>query len=130
MSDDSDYSSSDGGYDSDPAPQNHVPAAPSAGPRFTLSNAPQRQQSSVNEELGQDVRIVFELPDGRRESYTFKMGHTIEYLKLRLQEDVPGCSYAKVRLFAGSTLLADPLSLSDLRVVDPASENTIKVEIS
>ncbi|KAJ4461208.1 hypothetical protein PAPYR_2229 [Paratrimastix pyriformis] len=80
------------------------------------------------EELrGADVTVDFTLPDGTHRTQQFKMGHDVQYLKSVLEREC-GLDFARMRLFLGSRLMPDPLSLNDFPI-DIATPVEIRVQI-
>eukprot|EP00695_Tsukubamonas_globosa_P001715 TRINITY_DN278_c0_g1_i2.p1 TRINITY_DN278_c0_g1~~TRINITY_DN278_c0_g1_i2.p1 ORF type:complete len:145 (+),score=70.94 TRINITY_DN278_c0_g1_i2:54-437(+) len=120
--------SSDEEYYQAPAPK----VAP-AGPGFKLGALPQAAGSSVLRKedeslLGNDVVIVFSLPDGTTREEVFKMGQNVELLKLTLEKNM-GIEYHRLELYLEGQLMADPLSLNDIPLVKPAEKNTVVVKV-
>lgn len=72
--------------------------------------------------LGDACSIIFQLPDGSTIDATFRMGQTIEVMKMFL-EDNHNLPYSDVSLYLDGALLFDPLSLSDTKL--SASEPNI-----
>jgi hypothetical protein len=69
----------------------------------------EREREQALEE-GQDCTIVLQLPDGSQHTHVFKLGSTVAYLKLRIQQlyEVP---QERQVLRAGGKTLIDPCEL-------------------
>eukprot|EP00762_Andalucia_godoyi_P003524 ANDGO_04302.mRNA.1 hypothetical protein len=130
---DEDYSSDDAAA-AVPVPR---PAAPSIVAGSKLSMIPNRTSSSVDSASGdadpskQKVKVEFVLPaDSRKRVYEVSMADTVEYLKLRLQEDEESCPYDRVSLFFNGRILPDPLSLVDIGSFNPQAVNVVQVQLA
>lgn len=89
------------------APVAEAPARASAPKGVDESNADEVELA------GAAVRILFKPPSGDQFERTYRMGHTIAYIKSHL-EDYHGLPYDKTSLLMGGNVLIDPLSLNDL----------------
>merc|ERR1712146_155021 len=67
------------------------------------------------ESLGDELTINFKLPSGETAQHTARMAHTVEYLKLLLQEK-HGLAFGTVNLKKGDKTMIDPLSLADFSI--------------
>lgn len=73
----------------------------------------------IAQEEGQDCSIVLQLPDGTQHPHTFKMGATVAYVKLQVEQaySIP-MGKQKLTTSQGKTLI-DPLSLADCPGITP-----------
>eukprot|EP00759_Apiculatamorpha_spiralis_P012164 PhF_6_TR19238/c0_g1_i1/m.28284 len=90
------------------------------------------EDDTERELAGDTVPITFVLPGGGRiADCTFRMGHTVEALKLYLENvDVAKFPYGNVALFLNGEMMLDPLSLNDVHGVKPKENNTVEVRVS
>jgi hypothetical protein len=68
-------------------------------------------QSKENVQEG-DIFVIFELPDGSQGESTFKLGHTVEFLKSFVQSEY-GILMQDQKLFIEGKTMIDPMSLND-----------------
>lgn len=71
--------------------------------------------------------IRTQLPDGTQHTHTFKMGATVAYVKLQVEQayNIP-MSKQKLTTSAGRTLI-DPLSLADCPGITPETASLVIV---
>eukprot|EP00879_Flechtneria_rotunda_P007844 GHRR01008220.1.p1 GENE.GHRR01008220.1~~GHRR01008220.1.p1 ORF type:complete len:107 (+),score=13.62 GHRR01008220.1:129-449(+) len=79
----------------------------------TRSRYEEEKEREMQAEEGGDVTLVVQLPDGTQHNHCFKMGATVAYVKLWIeqQHDIP-MDKQELITSNGKTLI-DPLSLSD-----------------
>eukprot|EP01027_Heterolobosea_sp_BB2_P024773 GEZU01037410.1.p1 GENE.GEZU01037410.1~~GEZU01037410.1.p1 ORF type:complete len:138 (-),score=44.67 GEZU01037410.1:154-567(-) len=106
------------------------PALKSKIPNLTVkeeaSNVTSGQELD-KESLGADVQVVIEMPNGERKTHTFKMGHTVEYLKLVIESEYD-IAFSKQELYLDGQLMADPLSLTDYPSINAGDINVITLK--
>jgi hypothetical protein len=67
------------------------------------------KEQEQHQEEGDNVSIVLQLPDGSEKAQTFKMGHTVAYVKLLVQKEA-GIPMNKQRLaIAGKSACTVPV---------------------
>ena len=75
--------------------------------------------------LGPQCPVTFCLPDGSTHEFVFRMGQSVEMLKIHL-ENKHGLLYDKTSCWLGDEMLLDPLSLSDTKLT-PNEPNLVEV---
>jgi len=75
-----------------------------------------------------DIKIAFELPDGKTSEMKFRRDLTVGYMKHELEKkhQLP---YANIELRLGDTELADPLSLTDYPAIKNHSGGALKIGV-
>eukprot|EP00877_Chromochloris_zofingiensis_P001250 jgi/Chrzof1/11125/Cz05g24200.t1 len=89
--------------------------------QFSQAKAVEQQ-----EEEGDAVHVIFQLQDGSKQETDFKMGHTVAFVKMQI-EDAAGIPMAKQKLTLAGKTLIDPLSLADCPGIKPGCTCTIDV---
>lgn len=85
-----------------------------------------KEQEALQEQ-GQEATLVLTLPSGETVPCKFKVGVTVAYVKLHLQE-AHGLDMSKVVLQMNGKRLLDPLSLLDCPGIAPGK--TVEVQVS
>jgi hypothetical protein len=75
----------------------------------------------------ESVTVVFELPDGSQGENSFKLGHTVEFLKSYVESEY-GIPMADQILFLDDRMLLDPFSLLDYNEAKGVNEIFVRVE--
>ncbi|KAJ8599762.1 hypothetical protein CTAYLR_003406 [Chrysophaeum taylorii] len=89
--------------------------------------APDEDYDKLEQALGEEVLVVFELPDGSEGEKRFKMGHTVQLLK-SFVEDEYEIPMGSQRLFLDDQVMLDPLTLSDFPAITPHSTIFVRVD--
>eukprot|EP00455_Lapot_gusevi_P031312 TRINITY_DN3388_c0_g1_i1.p1 TRINITY_DN3388_c0_g1~~TRINITY_DN3388_c0_g1_i1.p1 ORF type:complete len:124 (+),score=33.30 TRINITY_DN3388_c0_g1_i1:54-425(+) len=95
--------------------------------RLDVSNANSDRERERLAHLGDDVKIIFHLPDGAVADARFKMGHSVEVLKGYVEANF-NIPYANHALYLNNELMFDPLSLNDFPGIDPAQDLHVTVQ--
>ncbi len=85
--------------------------------------AKDQQEESL---LGDDVTVVFQLPNGERKSHKVNMGRPVEWLKVLVEKE-HGIDFHRQEMMFDGKVIPDPLSLSDISGISAESENLIVV---
>ena len=80
----------------------------------TKKKAESAKNAEADGHFGGDVAVTFKLPDGTQATHSFKMGHTVEYVKAVIHKE-HGIPMAQQRLKFQDRDMIDPLSLVDIR---------------
>jgi len=83
-------------------------------------------QGEEKELAGDQVPVIFHLPNGELFQRNYVLGQDVSYLKAQL-EDLKGLEYGRTTLRIGGKVMLDPLSLSDIPLIKPRMENHIEV---
>eukprot|EP01063_Lacrimia_lanifica_P019770 TRINITY_DN27196_c0_g1_i1.p1 TRINITY_DN27196_c0_g1~~TRINITY_DN27196_c0_g1_i1.p1 ORF type:complete len:131 (+),score=62.34 TRINITY_DN27196_c0_g1_i1:65-457(+) len=85
-------------------------------------------EQKERELAGEQVLMIFALPDGGRASGSFPHGQTVQFVKIWLEEN-HGVDYERQTLKLDGQVLIDPLSLNDIPGFKTGGvENTVLVE--
>lgn len=77
--------------------------------------------------LGDDVVIVFQLPNGEAKKHHVNMGRPVEWLKVLIEREY-GIQFEQQELTFEGKVIPNPLSLSDISGIKTDSENVIVVK--
>lgn len=80
----------------------------------TRAQAEGVKNAEQDAQFGGDVSVTFKLPDGTEAAHSFKLGHTVEYVKAVIHKE-HGIAMNKQRLKFQGREMIDPLSLVDIR---------------
>jgi len=95
---------------------------------LSLSQTGKSQKDQTEQELlGEEVTILFKLPNGEVKKHTVNMGRPIEWLKLLVERE-HSINFESQQMFVGEKELANFLSLEDIKEIVPKSENIIIVK--
>ena len=83
----------------------------------------------LRQEEGDSVKLVLRLPDGVEAQHDFKLGHTVAYVKLEIEQK-HGLPMAQLQLKMGGKVLIDPFSLADIAAITPGGVNLVDVTLS
>lgn len=84
------------------------------------------KQQELRQEEGDSVAVVLKLPDGVEQQHTYKLGVTIAYVKLDIEQKY-GYSLAGLQLRMNGKVLIDPFSLADCPGITVGGVNVIEV---
>ncbi len=83
-----------------------------------------KQEESL---LGDNVTIVFQLPNGKKKTHKVNMGRPVEWLKVLVEKE-HGIDFHKQELQFDGKVIPDPLSLNDIAGISVENDNLIIVQ--
>ena len=92
----------------------------------TRAQAQGARSEEADAQFGAEVSITFKLPDGTSATHSFKMGHTVEFVKAVLHKEHEIPMSKQTLKFQGREMI-NPLSLIDIRGFEEG-EKLVEVE--
>lgn len=92
----------------------------------TRSSFRDTKREETHQEQGEDISLSFLLPDGQRDTRSYKAGATIAYVKADLQQRF-GHPMERLTLQLNGKFLLDPMSIVDCPGIEVRASNDIAV---